>query len=402
MFISVYTPTYNTPIQKFSRAYDSLCRQTHVDWEWIICDDGSDPLFLNAIKFVVRGDNRIKLIEYGHCGLIGLMKRRCTEVATGDYLVELDHDDWLSPDCLDEINKAFNENPDAGMVYSNFAEVCPDNSPHVYYGPAWSYNDVTIDGVLYKEANVPDVYGYNPAFARPYIQMWETAPNHVRAFRKDVLMELGGYNGTMKYADDYDVICRMYLNSKIVHIPKLLYFYNWGDNTCTGEANADLQIKMAEVRDKYFPYGLNIDLGCGTNKRPGFIGVDIRPLPGVDIVQDVEHDGLAYFKDNSVDHIHTADFIEHISSKTMMLNEIYRVLKPGGTCYIQVPSTDGRGAFQDPTHVSYWNENSFLDMYMNGEYRYNNKYKFSVHGLHTTKKDDRQVCWVRVTLKAIK
>jgi hypothetical protein len=40
--------------------------------------------------------------------------------------------------------------------------------------------------------------------------------------------------------------------------------------------------------------------------------------------------------------------------------EIHRVLAPGGWAFIEVPSTDGRGAFQDPTHVSYWNENCFL------------------------------------------
>ncbi len=41
------------------------------------------------------------------------------------------------------------------------------------------------------------------------------------------------------------------------------------------------------------------------------------------------------------------------------MNEAYRVLAPGGFLFISVPSTDGRGAFQDPTHVSFWNENSF-------------------------------------------
>jgi hypothetical protein len=42
------------------------------------------------------------------------------------------------------------------------------------------------------------------------------------------------------------------------------------------------------------------------------------------------------------------------------MGEIHRVLAHGGWAFIEVPSTDGRGAFQDPTHVSYWNENSFL------------------------------------------
>ena len=43
-----------------------------------------------------------------------------------------------------------------------------------------------------------------------------------------------------------------------------------------------------------------------------------------------------------------------------LIEEIYRVLKPGGLFTSMTPSTDGRGAFQDPTHVSFWNRNSWL------------------------------------------
>jgi hypothetical protein len=41
------------------------------------------------------------------------------------------------------------------------------------------------------------------------------------------------------------------------------------------------------------------------------------------------------------------------------MKEIYRCLAPNGWALIEVPSTDGRGAFQDPTHVTFWNSNSF-------------------------------------------
>jgi len=50
---------------------------------------------------------------------------------------------------------------------------------------------------------------------------------------------------------------------------------------------------------------------------------------------------------------------EHLNDKHKIMAEIYRVLADDGWVFIQVPSTDGRGAFQDPTHVSYWNENCF-------------------------------------------
>lgn len=147
---------------------------------------------------------------------------------------------------------------------------------------------------------------------------------------------------------------------------------------------------------------LRLDLGCGDYKQEGFLGVDRLPYKGVDYVVDFAKDGLTMFEESSVAEIRAIDFIEHIADKIFTLEQIYRALKPEGTVFIQVPSTDCRGAFQDPTHVSYWNENSFLDMYMNGEYTYNAKYKFQVLSLTTTVPNRQRVCWVQTLLKAIK
>ena len=64
------------------------------------------------------------------------------------------------------------------------------------------------------------------------------------------------------------------------------------------------------------------------------------------------------------------DFLEHIpiGKVVPVMNEIYRVLKPGGIFESSTPSTDGRGAFQDPTHTSFWNRNSWF-YYSIKEYR---------------------------------
>jgi predicted SAM-dependent methyltransferase len=72
-------------------------------------------------------------------------------------------------------------------------------------------------------------------------------------------------------------------------------------------------------------------------------------------------DGLPY-EDSSVDMVRADDFLEHIPiGKTVqVVTEIWRVLKPGGIFESLTPSTDGRGAFQDPTHASFWNANSWL------------------------------------------
>jgi SAM-dependent methyltransferase len=148
-----------------------------------------------------------------------------------------------------------------------------------------------------------------------------------------------------------------------------------------------------------------IDLGCGKRKAPGYVGIDKVDLPGVDIVCDVATDGIP-FPDSSVDIVRAHDVLEHLPNPLSVMNEIYRVLKPYGLADLRVPSTDGRGAFQDPTHVSYWNQNSF-DYYVMGYSRdelgyYGIECRFVAERLRTTAKDDTGICWVRARLRAVK
>ena len=98
-----------------------------------------------------------------------------------------------------------------------------------------------------------------------------------------------------------------------------------------------------------------VDIGGGLNPRPGYLTIDQE---GAEINCDL-NDGIP-LPDNSVGVINASHVIEHLRDKTKTMREIHRVLAHGGWAFIEVPSTDGRGAFQDPTHVSYWNENSFL------------------------------------------
>ena len=66
------------------------------------------------------------------------------------------------------------------------------------------------------------------------------------------------------------------------------------------------------------------------------------------------------FADDSVGVFRAHDIIEHLKNPVHTMNEAWRCLAHGGLLLIEVPSTDGRGAFQDPSHVSFWNSNSFL------------------------------------------
>ncbi|MDD4603643.1 MAG: methyltransferase domain-containing protein [Bacteroidales bacterium] len=96
-----------------------------------------------------------------------------------------------------------------------------------------------------------------------------------------------------------------------------------------------------------------IELGCGTTKMEGAIGVDRLPLPGVDIVADVEK-GLPFLKYNSVDKIYSNHFFEHISNFEFLIKEIHRVLKKEGCLYLRVPHFSNPYFYSDYTHQRFF------------------------------------------------
>lgn len=99
------------------------------------------------------------------------------------------------------------------------------------------------------------------------------------------------------------------------------------------------------------------NLGSGFEVKEGFINVDLD-FPDADINFDL-NDDWSFAKDNSADYVLASHIFEHLHDKLHTMNELYRILKVGGIAEIHVPSTDGRGAFQDFTHTSWWNINSF-------------------------------------------
>ncbi len=186
---------------------------------------------------------------------------------------------------------------------------------------------------------------------------------------------------------------------------------------------------------------LRLNLGCNRNPKPGFINVDIQPFPGVDVVANLEKPWP--WKDGTLDDIVCADLPEHLrqwyeepdpacleraqacsadgrykeafeSLVTALrrpkrrygvihfMEEAYRVLKPLGRLDCTIPSTEGRGWAQDPTHVSYWNENSVL-YFLDGEHH--RIYPALIHciwkriSVETRKPDRLGVIWFRMVLQ---
>lgn len=101
---------------------------------------------------------------------------------------------------------------------------------------------------------------------------------------------------------------------------------------------------------------MKLNLGCCDRHLVGYVNVDIAPP--ADHIADLSSKWP--WPDSSVDEIFAHDIIEHLPNHINTMNEAWRVLKPGGRFDVLVPTTDGRGAWQDPGHVSFWNRNSFF------------------------------------------
>lgn len=165
------------------------------------------------------------------------------------------------------------------------------------------------------------------------------------------------------------------------------------------QAAADYESELSGAADAK----VKLNLGSADAGLKGFINVDIVPAPGVEVADLTKP---WPWKDSSIDYVRASHVIEHLPDKILTMNELWRVLKPGGKADIDVPTTDGPGAWQDPTHVSFWNQRSFLYYEDGSPYRelgvrqYQIKAKFRTVREKLTPTFDGPV--LSITLEAVK
>lgn len=136
-----------------------------------------------------------------------------------------------------------------------------------------------------------------------------------------------------------------------------------------------ININMSSISDSqpifFTTRKSKLHLGCGNKILSDYVNVDIYEASGIDVVWDVNK-GIP-FADNSFTEVLAVDFIEHIqpTNAIYLMNEVYRVLQPEGIFKIHVPEAPGITAYQDPTHICFWNEESF-DYYLENHFRREN------------------------------
>jgi len=261
-FYSIFTPAYKTT-NRIERTYESLRNQTYQNWEWIVVDDSpaEHTRTYSLLQALASRDHRVKPMRIFPTsgGNVGEAKHRAASLANGNWLVELDHDDYLMPTALETLVRASKKHPDAGFLYSDCCEMYEDGEMRQYgrigedwYGHPengfdWGYAGHTwqnIDGKDYLVHHYPNI---NPKSIRFNIGM----PNHVRVWRKDVYNRVGGHNRFISVADDFELIVKTFLETKFVHIEKMLYI-QYNNRSSTVDLNAiDINRRARLIRDSY-------------------------------------------------------------------------------------------------------------------------------------------------------
>ena len=196
--ISIIIPMYNTPEKFFEELVDELIEQTYPNWELCLAD--GSPEKNEKLEKIYKKDKRIKYQFIGKNKGISGNTNAALELATGDFIALLDHDDLLPKFSLYEIVKCINKNPDVDFIYTDedkFEELGGKR-----YDP------------YFKSDFAPDTLRANNFIC------------HFSIFKKELMKELGGFRSEFDGAQDYDIILRMSEKAKkIIHIPKILYHW---------------------------------------------------------------------------------------------------------------------------------------------------------------------------------
>ena len=198
--ISILMPTYNTPEKVLRQAVESVLAQLYPSWELCIADDAStQPHIRRVFKEYADLDRRIKVSFAERNAGVSTATNRALEMATGQFVALLDHDDVLEKQALFRVAESILiDDPD--MVYSDEAILSEDGQEVI--------NHV-----------------HRPAFSSEYLRACPYIV-HLVAFRTALLRQIAGLDVSLPISQDYDLILRASEKANtIVHIPEILYLW---------------------------------------------------------------------------------------------------------------------------------------------------------------------------------
>jgi len=262
--ISVIMPVYNTPERFLRGAIESVQNQVYPYWELCIADDAStDSGIKPLLEEYARKDNRIKLVFREKNGHICASSNSALEVATGEFIALLDHDDVLTPDALYEMALVLNQHPDADMIYSDEDKLDQyGQRVFPYFKPDWC----------------PDSF-----LARMYTC-------HLGVYRRELVNQVGNFRVGYEGSQDYDLVLRVTEKTdKIFHIPKILYSWRQHGGSTAYDPNSKLYAYIAAekaLNESFMRRGEKARIVSDHKKLPGQYTVryDIQDYKRVSII----------------------------------------------------------------------------------------------------------------------
>ena len=195
---SIITPVFNPRYRYFLRCAKSVRKQSFRDWEWCIVDDGSTKkLIWPIIRILASFNRRISTRRRGTNGGISVASNDALRLATGRFIVPLDHDDRLKKKALQLVSEAVKRSPEAQFLYSD-EEVINGRGRLLKYlqKPEWS----------------------------PERLLCQNYCNHLSVLDRTLVQQVGGYREEYDGAQDHDLVLRVTeLTSNVVHIASPLY-----------------------------------------------------------------------------------------------------------------------------------------------------------------------------------
>lgn len=273
--ISIVVPLYNTPLNFLEELLDSVVNQTYRNWELCCVDAGQDTAVGQYVQARAKADPRIRYQKLTENEGIAGNTNHGFELATGDYIALLDHDDILHPCALWYTAQAIVEQG-ADFVYTD---------------------EATFEG---KVENVV-LYHFKPDFMLDNLRS-NNYICHLTTFSKVLMEQAGGgeraeYNGSQ----DYDLFLRLTEKAqKIAHIPHALYYWRSSPNSTASDISAKtycIDAGIAALKAHYARCGVAVDDVTLIPGTPGYYKTDYTMahpgrvsilIPTCDHIRDLE------------------------------------------------------------------------------------------------------------------
>ncbi len=226
---SVIVPVYNVIPRWLDKCIESVLSQSYPNWELCLHDDCStNPETLGCLRKWTDLDPRILVSFSAQNGGISVASNMALEMATGEFVALMDHDDELHPHALFEVVGALNKHPDADMIFTDEDKMVEDSKGQKsHFEP------------FYKP-------GWNPQLMLSYMYV-----GHLTVYRKSILDRLGGFRREFDFSQDYDLALRVTeITDRIRHIPKILYHWRAvGGSAASGDKPYARASNMAALAD---------------------------------------------------------------------------------------------------------------------------------------------------------